>query len=208
MAPAPRKLLLSAVMVTAALLTWFAAGTQAQRTAAQGHQGKEARLMAELKRQTRDLDGARRDLDQLLQLHPTNLDLLQMSVLVDLQQGHSERAQALLKKRFLETSPGKRMDLGLLLADLHLLTDQRDQAAEIYRDLASESPSEARPLIALAMLRQEQGRVIEVQELLLEARRRRGRSAMDDPLIDALGARWALNAARTLPNRTGEEQGS
>ena len=164
--------------------------------------------MADLKRQTRDLDGARRDLDQLLQLHPTNLDLLQMSVLVDLQQGHSERAQALLKKRFLETSPGKRMDLGLLLADLHLLTDQRDQAAEIYRDLASESPSEARPLIALAMLRQEQGRVIEVQELLLEARRRRGRSAMDDPLIDALGARWALNAARTLPNRTGEEQGS
>ena len=229
---APQTLLLASALLGSVLMIWSAALNLNPKQATRSSQGTTDRtietsqttlqtrltqhpndlplalLIADLKRQAGDLEGALRDLDQLLQLHPNHVDLLQLRVLVDLQQEDTEKTRALLSQRFQEAPRGERMDLGLLLADLNRLTNQRDQAADLYRALAQESPSSPRPLIALAMLRREQGRVFDVQELLLDARQRRGRNDLNDSFIDTIAVRWGLEAARTLTNQPRDVQGS
>ena len=77
-----------------------------------------------------------------------------------------------------------------------------EAAAALYMQLATESPKDARPLLALAMLRQEQGRGKEVQALLQEARERRGQGDRPDSLIDELASSWGLRAARVRAETT------
>ena len=152
-------------------------------------------LMADLLRLTGDGAGAARELDQLLRLHPNNPEVLQLQVLVDLQQGRADAAVKRLSDQFSARAKGQRLELGLLLADLQRQGGQSETAAALYVQLAGEAPKDARPLLALAMLRQDQGRGQEVQTLLQEARQRRGRQG-SDPLIDELASSWGLRAAR------------
>ena len=88
------------------------------------------------------------------------------------------------------------MDLGLLLGDLQRQSGQTKQSADLYRQLAEESPNDARPLLALAMQRQDEGNAKEVQALLESARKRRGETGENDQLVDELSARWGLSAIR------------
>ena len=160
-----------------------------------------ALLMADLLRLTGDPQAALRDLDQLLSLHPNHPGVMQMRVLVNLQQGRISEATAWLQQKFQALPRGKRTPVGLLMADLELQQGRQDQAAALYRQLAAESTGDARPVLALAMLRGEQGRAQDMQVLLHEARLRRGLEAVGDPLIDAVGARWGLQASRQRPPR-------
>ena len=169
----------------------------------QPHQISLGLLMTDLLRQTGALDIALRDLDQLLSLHPNHPGVMQMKVLVDLQQGRSREAKVWLEQKFQTVPKGKRTPVGLLMADLELQQGRQDQAADLYRQLSAESTGDARPVLAFAMLRGEQGRAHDMQVLLHEARRRRGLEAVGDPLIDAVGARWGLQALRQrLPDST------
>lgn len=153
-------------------------------------------LMADLQRHSGGLEAARQNLDQLLRLHPLNLELLQLMVLVDLQDGQGHQALQRLTTHFAARPEGQRLELGLLLADLQRQLDRSKEAADLYEQLAKESAEAIRPVIALAMLHQDQGDAAEVQRWLEQARLRRGNVGRPDPLIDDLAYRWGLRAAR------------
>lgn len=153
-------------------------------------------LMADLHRRSGALEAARRELEQLLRLHPSNQELLQLAVLVDLQEGRGQNALKRLMAQFALRPEGQRLELGLLLADLHRQLDQSKAAADLYQQLAKESAEDVRAVIALAMLHQEQGNAAQVQRWLEQARLRRGNNDRPDPLIDDLAYRWGLRAAR------------
>ena len=133
-----------------------------------------ALLMADLRRLNNDPDQARRDLDLLLRLHPNHPRVLELRVLVEQQQNRGPQALKDIKTRFEAEPKGQRVELGLLLGDLQRQSGQNKQSAGLYRQLAEESPNDARPLLALAMQRQDEGNAKEVQALLESAQKRRG----------------------------------
>ena len=155
-----------------------------------------ALLMADLRRQNKDLSGARRDLNQLLRLHPNHPRVLEQIILLDQAENRSPTALGDLNRRFKAQIKGQRIELGLLLADLQRQLGQSDQATKTYLLLAEESPEDSRSLLALAMLRQEQGKTLEVQTLLAKARQRHNDLGINDGFIDELAARWGLSSAR------------
>ena len=158
-------------------------------------------LMADLHRRSGALEAARRELEQLLRLHPSNQELLQLAVLVDLQDGRGQNALQRLTARFTAQPEGQRLELGLLLADLQRHLGRSKAAAEVYQQLASESTDDISAVIALAMLHQEQGDAAEVEQWLDQARLRRGNDDRPDPMIDELAYRWQLRAARVRAGR-------
>ena len=153
-------------------------------------------MLAELKREQGDHDGAREETSHLLSLHPQNMEILQLKTLLDLETGRGKAAVIELKKRFESSTKGHRVPTGLLLADLQRQSGQAAAAAALYRLISNESPTDARPLIALALMQQEQGNSHPAQALLKEARARRRKPGETDPLIDGLASQWGINSIR------------
>ena len=160
---------------------------------------KLALLSADLQRLTGDIDGALSELKQVLRLHPLDAQVLQLLLLVEQTNGNQEQALNDLQQRFNSQQPGTRLELGLLLADVQRLGGQPQAAAELYRQLASESPSDIRPPLALALLKRDEGKIEDVQMLLQEARQRRAADGVNTDLIDQLAVSWGLDAARLHP---------
>lgn len=153
-------------------------------------------MITELKRRNGDLVGARDDIDQLLKLHPDNQKVLELKSFLELESGQGAATIEMLTSKLASQPKGKRLQTGLLLADVQLQTGEPDLASAIYINLASEYPTDPRPLLALALLKQEQGHHNLAQELLIKARKRRTKSGEADPLIDSLAAQWSLRSAR------------
>ena len=151
---------------------------------------------ADLQRRNGQPETARRSLQNLLRLHPNDPQILQLLVYVNQEQGRHWQATAELTTRFKNLEPGQRLEVGLLLADL-LRQGGSDQAAmNLYGQLARENTNDARPLLALALLRQERGDEESVQALLEQAREQRDTNGMVDPLIDVVAGQLGLSAAR------------
>ena len=74
----------------------------------------------------------------------------------------------------------------MLLADLLRQGGSNQAAMNLYGQLARENMNDARPLLALALLRQERGGEEAVHTLLEQARERRDANGLIDPLIDAV----------------------
>nr|WP_244281389.1 tetratricopeptide repeat protein [Synechococcus sp. UW106] len=159
---------------------------------------------AELQRLNGQPEAARRSLNQLLRLHPNDPQVLQLLVLLDQQRGRQIQATTELTTRFKGLEPGQRLEIGLLLADLLRQSGSHQKAVNLYRQLAAEEPSNTRPLLALALLQQDQGHTKDVEALLKQARQRRDSNGQIDPLIDVLAGRLGLSAAR---NAASEQPG-
>ena len=159
---------------------------------------------AELQRRNGQPESARRSLHLLLQLHPNDLQVLQLLVLLDQEQGRQRQVTAELTVRFKGLEPGQRLEIGLLLADLLRQSGSDQTAMRLYGQLATENKTDARPLLALALLRQERGDSEAVQTLLKQARERRDANGRIHPLIDVVAAQLGLSAARS----TGSESSS
>ena len=157
---------------------------------------KLALLSADLQRLTGDTDGALSELKQLLHLHPLDAEVLQLLLLVEQTNGNEKQALKDLQKRFNSQQPGTRLELGLLLADAQRLGGQPQATADLYRQLANESPSDIRPPLALALLKRDEGKVEDVQALLHEARQQQTANNDNTDLIDQLAVSWGLDAAR------------
>ena len=100
--------------------------------------------------------------------------------------------------------PGQRLEIGLLLADLLRQGGSDQTAIKLYGQLATENTTDARPLLALALLQQERGDSEAVHTLLKQARERRDFNGRINPLIDVVSAQLGLSAARS----TGSEPSS
>ena len=159
---------------------------------------------AELQRRNGQPEAARRSLQHLLRLHPSDLQVLQLMVLLDQEQGRHLQAIAELTARFKGLEPGQRLEIGLLLADLLRQSGSDQTAMRLYGQLATENETDAKPLLALALLRQEQGNSEAVQTMLKQPRERRGANERIHPLINVVAAQLGLSAARS----TGSEPSS
>ena len=159
---------------------------------------------AELQRRNGQPEAARRSLQHLLRLHPNDLQVLQLLVLLDQELGRQGQVTAELTTRFKGLEPGQRLEIGLLLADLLRQGGSDQTAMKLYGQLATENKTDAKPLLALALLQQERGDSEVVHTLLKQARERRDFNGRINPLIDVVSAQLGLSAARS----TGSEPSS
>ena len=162
-------------------------------------------LLAELRRQGNDRSGAERELRQLLSLNPDRLEALQLLTLLQLEQGRGGQAQAQLRERLAKASKPEvkpqALGIGLLLGDLDQRLGQADQAAGLYSQLATDFPKDPRPLLALALLRQQRGDGQGAQEALVQARGRQGEA--NGRNLDAVASAWGLSGLRQSATASG-----
>ena len=155
-------------------------------------------LLAELRRNGNDRSGAERELRQLLNLSPDRIEALQLMTLLQLEQGRGAQAQsqlkALLQKASKPNLQPQALGIGLLLGDLLQRQGQKAEAAALYTQLAGEFGKDPRPLLALALLRQEQGDSKGAQEALAQARSRQPDQA--NLRLDQVASTWGLNSLR------------
>ena len=151
---------------------------------------------ADLQRRNGQPEAARRSLQHLLRLHPNDLQVLQLLVLLDQELGRQGQVTAELTTRFKGLEPGQRLEIGLLLADLLRQGGSDQTAMKLYGQLATENKTDARPLLALALLQQERGDSEAVHTLLKQARERRDANGRINPLIDVVAGQLGLSAAR------------
>ncbi len=155
-------------------------------------------LLAELHRNNNNRSAAERELRQLLNLSPDRIEALQLMTLLQLEQGRGNEAQAQLKALIEKASkPAVQpqvLPLGLLLGDLQQRMGQTAAAGATYTKLSTDFPRDPRPLLALALLRQEQGDTKAAQEALAQARIRQPGS--QDSRLDRVAASWGISSLR------------
>jgi Flp pilus assembly protein TadD len=153
-------------------------------------------LLAELRRDQGDRAGAERELRMILNRRADQMEALQLMTLLQLEQGHGGQAEAQVKAAYQKAVrppvQPQALGLGLLLADLQLRRGQGGAATATYRQLASDFPEDQRPLIALALLREQQGDRNGALEALNQARQRLRDPSKGDPRLDRLAASWGL----------------
>jgi Flp pilus assembly protein TadD len=157
-------------------------------------------MLAELRRQQADAIGAERELRQILNRSPSQIDALQLLTLIRLERGEGAAAESQLKTLYgtlirPEAKP-EALGVGLLLAELQQKRGEAPAAELIYQELALAFPMDQRPLIGLALLRHARGNSAGALEALQQARRRSPEPEKADPRLDALAASWGLEKLR------------
>ena len=156
----------------------------------------ERLLLLDLQRRNGDHNAAQQGLNQLLRLHPSHPDVLSQQVLLQTKTSSAKAALQAMEQRFKTATAGQRVDLGLLWADGMRRIGKPDDAGKLYQELAKESPKDARPLMAHALLLKERGQHDQVLVQLEAARRREEAAGRPTERIDELAASWGISAAR------------
>ena len=159
-------------------------------------------LAAELLRASGELAAAQQQVQQLLAVDPDNLSLLRLHCRILLERGEAPQAEAMADAAFQRArNPAMEsvdaVPYGLLLADIRRSQGKvgaADQLLEQMIDRSKRGMPDPRPLIAQAMLRQDNGDLEAAQQLLAEARQH------GDPItiqwLDILSRRWSLELTR------------
>ncbi|MFO0118873.1 MAG: tetratricopeptide repeat protein, partial [Cyanobium sp.] len=147
-----------------------------------------------------DAAGAERELRQILNRSPSQIDALQLLTLIRLERGEAAAAENQVKGVYgglirPEPKP-EALGVGLLLAELQQKRDQAPAAERTYQELALAFPEDQRPLIGLALLRHSRGNNAGALEALQQARRRCPDPGKAVPRLDALAASWGLETLR------------
>jgi tetratricopeptide (TPR) repeat protein len=155
-------------------------------------------LLAELRRDQNDRTGAEREVRQLLNLRPNQVEGLQLMTLLQLETGRGLQARSQLQAALERTSKPQpkpeALPIGLLLANVWQRQNEPAQADAVLSRLAASFPADQRPLLARALLQQERGDLKGAQQSLAEARARKPGTA--DPRLDAVAAAWGLAPLR------------
>ena len=157
-------------------------------------------MLAELRRDQGDTAGAERELRQILNRTPSQVDALQLLTLIRLEQGQGAAAETQVKATYAglirpEPKP-EALGVGLLLAELQQRRGEVPAAELTYQELALAFPQDQRPLIGLALLRHARGNGPGALAALQEARKRSPEPEKGDPRLDALAASWGLEKLR------------
>ena len=153
-------------------------------------------LLAELRREQNDPAGAERELQQLLNRQPDQVEALQLLALLQLESGRGSQAQMRVQAALNRASKPKvlpqALPIGLLLANLQLKRGQAAQAQALLSGLARDFPQDPRPLLARALIEQDQGQRAAAQASLAAARSLT--PGKGDPRLDQLAAAWQMQA--------------
>lgn len=171
-------------------------------------------LAAELLRSSGELTAAQQQVQGLLAVDPDNLSLLRLYCRILLERGEADRAEAVADATWQRVQPPEPPDpdmestvdavpYGLLLADVRRAQGKvgaADRLLEQMIDRSQRKETDPRPLIAQAMLRQDNGDLEAAQQLLAEARQH------GDPVtiqwLDILSRRWSLELTHALTTQT------
>ncbi len=171
-------------------------------------------LAAELLRSSGELTAAQQQVQGLLAVDPDNLSLLRLYCRILLERGEADRAEAVADAAWQRVQPPEPSDpdmestvdavpYGLLLADVRRAQGKvgaADRLLEQIIDRSQRKETDPRPLIAQAMLRQDNGDLEAAQQLLAEARQH------GDPVtiqwLDILSRRWSLELTHALTTQT------
>lgn len=186
------------------LLVGLERGTEAipvlERLADQDPQRWQLRLLlAELRRDQDDRPGAERELRQLLNARPDQIEALQLMALIQMETGRAAEAQrqleAALKRASEPSLKPEALPIGLLLAQVHQRTGQMPRADAQLLGLTGLFPKDPRPLLARALLQKERGDLAGAQQTLVRARGAQGEGAVQEQ-IDRVAAAWGLEILR------------
>ena len=151
-------------------------------------------LLADLRRNANDRSGAERELRQILNQDPGQIEALQRMALLQLEQGRGREArtqlQDLHRQAQTPTLRPQALAIGLLLADLMQRQGDLPAAAQLNQQLSQQFPSDARPWLALALVRQQQGDGQASQRALVGARSRLGGQGAQR--LDQVAVSWGL----------------
>ena len=164
-------------------------------------------LLAELRREQNDLSGAERELQQLLSRQPDQVEALQLLALLQLETGRGSQAQLRVEAALNRASKPKlqpqALQIGLLLANLQLKRGQAAQAQALLGRLAGDFPQDPRPLLARALVEQDQGQLAAAQASLAAARALT--PGKGDQRLDRLAAAWGIQALRAPKDIKGKK---
>lgn len=162
-------------------------------------------LLAELRRDQDDPEGAERELRQLLRQRPDQVEALQLMALLQLEGGRGAEArsqlEAALQRAIAPKLRPEALPIGLLLANVLEQLNQIGAAEAQLVRLATIFPADPRPLLARALLQHSQGKLNEAQATLSEARSRQSDPAQQQQL-DRMAAAWGLEALRGRESAT------
>lgn len=155
-------------------------------------------VLAELRRDQNDRPGAEREVRQLLNQDPNNLEALQLQALLQVETGRGllaiSQLQAALDRASKPQQQPRALDIGLLLANVLQRQGQGSQAEAVLVRLSSAFPKDQRPILAKALLLQERGDHQGAQAALALARSLT--PGVEDHRLDAIAAAWGLESLR------------
>ncbi|MBD1914464.1 MULTISPECIES: tetratricopeptide repeat protein [Cyanophyceae] len=135
-------------------------------------------LLAQTKQQMGDLEGAAQIYRQVLDQEPGNMNALQGLTVLLVQQERPQAAIGLLQDT-LKTADQMQSEGGaasfdatsvkLLLAQVHVENNSPDQAIALYDETIAAAPEDFRPVLAKALVLQEQGDTETAQALFTQA---------------------------------------
>ncbi|GFE71043.1 lipopolysaccharide assembly protein LapB [Chroococcus sp. FPU101] len=130
-------------------------------------------LLAQAQQQTQDYEGAGTTYQKLLASHPDEMLALKGFVDLLLLQNKSAEAIDLVEKSVEQSKQGQiQTDLNslqLLLGEIYVEQQQWDQAIALYDQAIQNDPKDFRPVLAKALVFQEQGQKAEADPLFEEA---------------------------------------
>ncbi len=155
-------------------------------------------IRVEIARRAGLINFASSEINQLVSLHPKNIHIIKLKVLIDLDLGEEDSAIAFLKAKLNSGSKDTRIPISLLLADLYQEIGNKKAAKNIYQSLAKEEPNNPTPLLALAIINGQQENYTRAKQLLEKARILTLEDKSDDQLIDRLSIYWSLKSKQIM----------
>jgi Flp pilus assembly protein TadD len=155
-------------------------------------------VLAELRRDQNDRSGAEREVRQLLNQNPNNIEALQLMALLQVESGRGALAVSQLQAAFEQASKPalkpEALDIGLLLANVLQRQGQVGQAEALLIRLTTAFPKDQTPILARALLLQERRDTKGAQAALAQAKILK--PGKQDPRLDAIAAAWGLETLR------------
>lgn len=165
-------------------------------------------VLAELRRDQNDRSGAEREVRQLLNQNPNNIEALQLMALLQVESGRGALAVSQLQAAFDQASKpavqsegpqpeapkSEALDIGLLLANVLQRQGQPGQAEALLIRLAAAFPKDQTPILARALLLQERGNTSGAQAAIAQAKALK--PGQENPRLDAIAAAWGLESLK------------
>ena len=154
-------------------------------------------IRSELTRGTDYKRDSAQQIDKLYELHPNNIEILKLKVLLDLELGKKKLITSLLEKKFAESQPENRIEIGLILADVYLQNQSLSGAQNIYQTLSEENMNDGRPLLALALIKHEQGKYKIAKELLRQVLKKDSKKVFPQKILNQIAKSWSIESEKS-----------